>query len=78
MGLVLVLFIVVSRLTVAVGTISGLIFYANIVGANQSIFFPSGSTNPLAVFIAWLNLDFGIKTCFYDGMDTYAKTWLQF
>lgn len=25
----------------------------------------------------WLNLDFGIETCFYDGMDSYAKTWLQ-
>ena len=36
------------------------------------------STNCLSVFIAWLNLDFGIETCFYDGMDAYSKTWLQF
>lgn len=78
MGLALVVFLLVCKLTVAVGTLSGLIFYANIVGANQSIFFPSGSTNPLTVFIAWINLDLGIETCFYDGMDTYAKTWLQF
>ena len=27
---------------------------------------------------AWLNLDFGVETCFYSGMDTYQKTWLQF
>ena len=32
----------------------------------------------LRVFIAWVNLDLGISTCFYNGMDTYAKTWLQF
>ena len=32
----------------------------------------------LSVFIAWLNLDFGIETCFYNGMDAYSKTWLQF
>ena len=32
----------------------------------------------LTVFIAWLNLDLGIETCFYDGMDAYAFTWLQF
>ena len=32
----------------------------------------------LSVFIAWINLDFGIETCFYSGMDTYQKTWLQF
>jgi len=30
------------------------------------------------VFIAWLNLDLGIETCFFDGMDEYTKTWLQF
>ena len=78
MGLALVVFLLVCKLTVAIGTLSGLIFYANIIGANQSTFFPSGSTNPLAVFIAWLNLDFGIETCFYAGMDAYVKTWLQF
>ena len=36
------------------------------------------STDAFSVFIAWLNLDFGIETCFYDGMDAYIKTWLQF
>ena len=24
-----------------------------------------------------LNLDLGIETCFYDGMDGYVKMWLQ-
>ena len=24
------------------------------------------------------SIDFGIETCFYDGMDAYTKTWLQF
>ena len=78
MGLVLVVFILICRLTVALGTINGLIFYANIVGANQSAFYPSGNINFLRVFISWLNLDLGIETCFYDGMDAYVKTWLQF
>ena len=80
MGLVIVLFLLVIRLTVKVGTVSGLIFYASIVGANQNTFFPPGSTNFLAanVFISWIKLDLGITTCFYDGMDAYAKTWLQF
>ena len=61
------------------GTINGLIFYANIVQAYRSIFIPFGHTkNILTVFIAWLNLDLGIEICFYDGMDTYTFTWLQF
>ena len=66
------------KLTVATGTLSGLLFYANIVGPNRTIFLPVESTDAFSVFIAWLNLDFGIETCFYDGMDAYSKTWLQF
>ena len=31
-----------------------------------------------AAAIAWLNLDFGIEACFYDGMDAYSKRWLQY
>ena len=87
-GFALVFFIKILDLTVARGTINGLIFYANIIWINQSIFFPSGdsNTNPsslllmrvLKVFIAWLNLDFGIETCFFQGLDAYWKTWLQF
>ena len=63
-GLVLVFFIKVLDLTVAKGTINGLIFYANIVWANKSILFPTTETlHPaqqiLHTFIAWLNLDLG-------------------
>ena len=32
----------------------------------------------LHIFVAWLNLDFGIDTCFFVGLDAYLKTWLQF
>ena len=64
--------------SIAAGTFSGLVFYSNIVGVNRTIFLPVRSTNALSVFIAWLNLDFGIETCFYDGMDAYSKIWLQF
>ena len=65
--------------TISEGTISGLVFYANIVQANQAVFFPNDTKNMfLSWFIAWLNLDLGIEMCFYNGMDAYAKTWLQF
>ena len=78
MGVAMVILLLVCKLTVATGMLSGLVFYANIVGPNRAIFLPVESTNAFSVFIAWLNLDFGIETCFYDGMDTYSKTWLQF
>ena len=76
-GVALVLLLLVLRLTVAVGTINGLIFYANIFAMNSATFFSSHG-HVLTVFISWLNLDLGIETCFYNSMDAYAKTWLQF
>ena len=78
MGVALVFLLLVCKLTVATGTLSGLVFYANIVGVNRAIFLPVESTDAFSVFIAWLNLDFGIETCFYNGLDAYTKTWLQF
>ena len=77
-GIFLVLVLFLLRLTVSAGTLGGLLFYANIVAVNKEIFLPVGATNVLTVFIAWLNLDLGIQTCFYDGMDTYERTWLQY
>ena len=77
-GVVLVITLLVLRLNVAIGTINGLVFYANIVSVNKAVFFPAGDSNILTVFIAWLNLDLGIKTCFYSGLDMYSKVWLQF
>ena len=51
-GIALVLLLFAFKLTVAAGTINGLIFYANIVSVNHSIFFPPNETNILTVFIA--------------------------
>ena len=62
-------------ITVAVGTLNGLIFYANIVAANKCKFFPSASF--LTVFVSWFNLELGIDSGLFDGMDFYWKTWIQ-
>ena len=81
-GVGLVLLLLKCNLTVSVGTINGLIFYANIVRVNQAIFFPHGTkssvTTFFSVFIAWVNLDLGIETCFFNGMDAEVRAWLQF
>ena len=77
-GIVLVIVIFLLRLTVDVGTLNGLIFYANIIQANHQAFFPRATINFFTVFIAWLNLDLGIETCFYSGLDFYTYSWLQF
>ena len=78
-GLLLVLFLMTLNLTISTGTINGFLFYANIIKASQTALFPSEMNGSfLNKFIAWLNLDVDIEMCFYDGLDAYTKTWLQF
>ena len=77
-GIVLVVLLYVLNLTVTNGTINGIIFYANIVSINDSVFLVNDNVfKPLRVFISFTNLDLGIETCFYNGMDSYVKVWLQ-
>lgn len=82
-GVALVFFIKLLDFTVAKGTINGLIFYSNIVWANKNIVLSTEYSSPvlnqiLKTFLAWLNLDLGINTCFYVGLTAYWKTWLQY
>ena len=76
-GLALVFALLKLNLTVSTGTIHALIFYVNVIRVNHAVFFPPGDRSVYSIFIAWLNLDLGIETCFYEGMDGYAKIWLQ-
>ena len=76
-GMALVALLLVLNMTVAVGTLNGLIFYANVVYASKTILLPFQETNFITVFISWLNLELGIDTCYFPGMNTYIKTWLQ-
>ena len=68
--------------------INGLIFYSNIVYLNSDTLLPitregnsthlQNTVRILSTFQAWMNLDFGIVTCFFDGYNTYISTWMQF
>lgn len=78
-GLILVILLMLLDLTVSVGTINGMTFYANIMQAQRATFFTLEFSNSFQnKFITWLNLDQGIETCLYAGLDSYAITWLQF
>ena len=77
-GILLVVCLYLLNLTVTKGTINGIILYANIISINDSYFLINNNAfQPLKVFISFTNLDLGIETCFYNGMDSYAKMWLQ-
>ena len=76
-GIALVALLLLLNMSVAVGTLNGLLFYANVVNANKSILLPFQEPNFLTIFISCLNLELGIDTCYFPGMDTYIKTWLE-
>ena len=78
-GVVLVLLLFVLNFTVTDGTINSFILYTNIISINREILFSDHHTiAPLhIIFISLPNLNLGIQTCFYNGMDDYAKVWLQ-
>ena len=62
-GIALVALLILLNLTVSIGTINSLIFFANIVKLNEAVYFPNGLIISISQFISWLNLDLGIQTC---------------
>ena len=87
-GIVLIILLLGLDLTVSTGMVNGLIFYSNIVYLNSDTMLPItrgengthllNTVRILSTFQAWMNLDFGISTCFFDGYNTYISTWMQF
>ena len=75
LGIILVIILFMFHLTVTNGTINSFIFYFNIIHMNNVIFFP-GCHSIVCTMVIFINLDFSTKTCFYNGMDDYALTWL--
>ena len=75
-GLILVLLLFGLNLTVTNGDINAFLFYANIISINTPLFFPD-NRSVTYVLISLLNLDLGIETCFYNGMDGLARNFLQ-
>ena len=76
-GIALVALLLIFNLTVATGTLNGIILYANIVSSNSSTFFPPTVSIFIIFFISWLNLEAGFDSCFFEGLDAYWKTLLQ-
>ena len=82
-GLLLVFLLFALRITVATGTINGLIFYANVLGLvldqlTEDKVQNSNYSTFVRVFISLLNLDLGFPLCFYEGMTTAGKVGFQF
>ena len=77
-GILLIVFLTGLNMTVSDGKINGLLFYANVIKLNETVFFPKGYIPVISHFISWLNLDLGFEVCFFNGLNGYWKTWIQF
>ena len=67
-GIALVIFMLALNMTVAVGTLNGILFYANIVAVNVDTYFlPFTTPSFVTVFISWLNLDVGFDVCIFGN-----------
>ena len=79
-GILVVFIIMTLNLTVTEGTLNGLLVYTMVIQTHYS-YFPD---NPSAfgwvcwVLLSMINLTFGLKTCFFEGMDGYQQIWALF
>ena len=74
------LIIILGRLdiTVASGTMNGVLFYANVVKASSDALISNSVSKYFMILSSWLNLDLGIETCFFSHLDMFWKVLLQF
>lgn len=82
-GILLVFALTSIDMTITEGTISGLLFYCNIINSNVTTFFAEQSytfISPLLkFFVSSLSLTMGgLPMCLYNGLNAYSVTWLSF
>ena len=76
-GLLLIASLFLFNLTIVQGTINGISLYANIMYLYEGHFYFDKGRNFQRI-ISFLNFGSGFESCFYDGMDEFAKTILQY
>ena len=77
-GVLLVIILGRLDITVASGTMNGVLFYANVVKASNDALISNSVSKYFMILSAWLNLDLGIETCFFSHLDMFWKVLLQF
>ena len=76
-GLLLIALLFLFNLTIVQGTINGISLYANIIYLYDD-FLQEHAGEPFYSIISILNFGSASGTCFYDGMNEFAKVMLQF
>ena len=75
---VYVALLLLLQMTIARGTINGLIFYANLLNVNTYTLLSGYSGSRWAIsFLAFLNIELGFPVCLYNGLDELNKALLS-
>ena len=77
MGALLIAFLVVFHFNLSSGYLNGVLFWANIVDLYQRVLAPSQSGGGVTVLANWLTLNWGIETCFHEGMSALEQNWWE-
>ena len=77
-GIFLIVVLFLLNLTVTLGTINGIILYANVVRINSPfLHLQERLVAFLRVYISIINLGSPFEICVYKGMNKYTKKWIQ-
>lgn len=76
-GVIIMFGILFLHIDVSNGYLNSILFYANVVSVYIPILNSSSRNATVFVLVAWLNQDYGIEQCFYDGMNELAHVSLR-
>ena len=77
-GIFLILLISIFNVTLSEGYLNGVLFYCHIVNVFATILFPKARFSSVTIPMALLSLNLGFEVCFYDGMTSLMRAFLQF
>ena len=77
-GIIMVLSISFLGVTIAEGYLNGFIFYCNSLNYFFVYLYPRYPYDPVFSPAAWINLNLGIESCFFDGMTSVHRIGLRF
>ena len=79
MGILLVVAISLLNISITDGYVNGIIFYCNILCLYFDLSLPitPSLSRVTRITVSWINLNFGIESCFYDGMTDIQLTALN-
>ena len=77
-GIIIVLGIALLGVTIAEGYLNGFVFYCNSLNYFFVYLYPRYPYDPVFSPAAWINLNLGIESCFFDGMTSVHRIGLRF